>query len=236
MGSFKRVEKKYIVDDNTVKAFIDLLGDKLSEFEYGFHTICNIYYDTDDNELIRRSLDKPIYKEKFRLRSYGTPTDTDLIYLEIKKKYDGVVYKRRVKMPYDVALSYLNEDIYPTEYDCQILREIDYFLKNMMIKPAISLCYDRMAYYITDIPDIRITVDQNIRSRRENLRLGAMPSDEKLLDDNIRVIEIKASQNLPLWFVEAMSKLSILPNSFSKYGKIYEKEKAVSLAQEDLYV
>lgn len=223
-GIFKRIEKKYLLPVDRFHAFMERLGDWVKQDDYGLHTICNIYYDTDQNDLIRRSIEKPVYKEKFRLRSYGIPTKEDMVYLEIKKKYKGTVYKRRVAMPMLAAKEYLEEGRYPKEYDCQILREIDYMINYYNLKPSLYLAYDRRAFYVVDKPEIRFTMDQKIRSREEQLDLMRGDYGEYLFEEDLRLIEIKAPGALPEWFVEAMCELEVYPNSFSKYGKIYSKK------------
>ena len=115
-------------------------------------------------------MEKPCYKEKLRLRSYGTPKETDLVYVELKKKFDGIVYKRRVPMRYKEAKKYLYNGIRPN-MDSQILREIDYTLDFYQARPAVYLAYDRLAFYGKDNPDFRITFDMNIRARQHVLEL-----------------------------------------------------------------
>ena len=65
--------------------------------EYGQHTILSLYYDTDDFRFIRHSMDKPKYKE-ISHPGYGVPSQDSLVFLEIKKKVNGIVYKRRVPL------------------------------------------------------------------------------------------------------------------------------------------
>lgn len=223
-GIFKRVEKKYLLPESRYEALMECLGERITADEYGLHTICNIYYDTNQNDLIRRSIDKPVYKEKFRLRSYGIPQEDSKVYLEIKKKFKGIVYKRRVEMPLAIARDYLSHGRYPREYDCQILREIDYMINYYNLEPHLYLAYDRQAYYVTEDPSIRFTIDQRIRSREDELDLAYGDAGERLFQEDIFLIEIKAPAALPDWFVSALSDLEIYPNSFSKYGKIYTKK------------
>lgn len=223
-GIFKRVEKKYLLPESKFEEFMQSLGNRVTADQYGLHTICNVYYDNNQNDLIRRSIDKPVYKEKFRVRSYGIPSMQDSVFLEIKKKFKGTVYKRRVEMPLEIAMDYLNNGRYPKEYDCQILREIDYMLNYYDLSPHLYLAYDRRAYYVTDQPEIRFTMDQHIRSREDHLDLSYGDEGKHLFEEDLKLIEIKAPVALPEWFVTIMSELEVYPNSFSKYGKIYAKE------------
>ncbi|HOO80339.1 MAG TPA: polyphosphate polymerase domain-containing protein [Lachnospiraceae bacterium] len=220
-GIFKRVEKKYILSASQYQTLMQRIGSKVTADGYGLHTICNIYYDSEHNDLIRRSIEKPVYKEKLRLRSYGIPTEGMDVFLELKKKWKGTVYKRRVELPLHVAEEYMENDRYPVVYDCQILREIDYMIHYYRLQPHLYLAYDRQAFYVTDNPEIRFTIDRRIRSRKNQLKLSLQDKGELLFDENAMLMEIKAPGALPEWFVKSLSELAIYPCSFSKYGRIY---------------
>ncbi|MBE6025007.1 MAG: polyphosphate polymerase domain-containing protein [Cellulosilyticum sp.] len=218
----QRVEKKYMLTKDEYNWLLEELEPHISMDAYGKHTIGNIYYDTDTYELIRYSIEKPKYKEKLRLRSYGIPnTDSD-VYLEIKKKYDGIVYKRRVDLTLAEAEAYLNEGMRPQK-DSQILREIDYFISYYKPKPKLYLAYDRMAYFGREDSSVRITFDHNIRSREYDLSLGKGDYGVLLLDEDRYLMEIKVAGAMPIWLSEILSKLAIYPSSFSKYGNVYKK-------------
>ena len=234
-GIFKRVEKKYLLNGSQRKAFMERLEGRTEEDVYGKYSISNIYFDTADNELIRESLNKPVYKEKLRLRSYGTPKDGDKVFLEMKKKWKGVVYKRRVEFPYRVAMDYIEKGIYPKEYDCQILKEIDYMIKYHGLRPDTFLAYDRRAYVVSEDKNIRFTIDERIRSRKYDLRLSDGDKGKLLMDDDMSLLEIKAPGALPTWFVQIMSELEIFSTSFSKFGRVYQEglEEAYSLERSE---
>lgn len=191
--------------------------------KYGITSICNIYFDTDNSELIRTSIEKPLYKEKLRLRSYGTPnSDESKVFLEIKKKFDGVVYKRRAAMTFRESEDYLNNGIKPSE-NAQIINEMDYIICHYNLKPKLFLAYDRIAYNGIEDEELRITFDKNIRSRENDLSLKSGSYGTNLLDKNIYLMEIKANGGMPLWLADLLSELEIYPMSFSKYGNIYKK-------------
>lgn len=225
-GTFKRVEKKYLLTGRQMEELFALLGERAVPDEYGLHTICNIYFDTEQNELVRRSIEKPSYKEKLRLRSYGIPTQESMVFLELKKKWHGTVYKRRIELPLKAAKEYLEQGIYPEAYDCQILKEIDYTLHFYPLHPGIFLAYDRQAYYLAEHPEVRFTVDQRIRSRENNLDLSLGDHGTLLFDEDIRVLELKAPFALPRWMAAMLSEMQIYPHSFSKYGSIYKEKKS----------
>ena len=146
---FNRYEKKYLLDDDTYKKFKSELDNYMTEDEYGLHTIRNIYFDTEDNELIRTSIEKPKYKEKFRIRCYGEPKEQGKYFLEIKKKYNGLVNKRRMVLPIEEALNYIEKGITP-ETKGQIFNEIDYFLGHYNLYPKRYIAYDRLAIFTRD--------------------------------------------------------------------------------------
>ena len=217
---FKRVEKKYLLNDETYHKLMESMLAHIKADEYGCHTICNIYYDTESSELIRNSIQKPPYKEKLRLRSYGIPNKESTVFLEIKKKYKGTVYKRRISITLGEAEAFLKQGKKPEE-DSQILREIDYFISFYHTEPKLYLAYDRIAYVGIEDENIRITFDKNIRSRTSSLRLDAGDMGELLLDESYHLMEIKVPSAMPVWMVKILSDLEVYPTSFSKYGNVY---------------
>ncbi len=189
----------------------------MTEDQYGFTTIQSLYFDTPSYLLIRRSIDKPEYKEKLRIRGYGIIKENDNVFFEIKKKYDGIVYKRRVTIKEKDAYSllYKNENI-----DSQIKKEIAYF--NSIyddLRPRLLMLYDRIAYVAEDL---RITVDDNVRFRTNDLSLASDMSGIRLLPDDELLLEIKCCGAMPLWLVKFLSQNKIYKTSFSKYGEAYK--------------
>lgn len=232
---FNRVEKKYLL---TLKKFHQL-WEELMEYmlvdEYGLHTICNIYYDTENNELIRNSIEKPVYKEKFRVRSYGVPESFDNVFLEIKKKYNGIVNKRRMILPLEEAENYLNHK-QKISQDSQIFHEIDYFINRYELMPKMFLAYERVALYGKEDSEFRVTFDRNIRSRNWDLTLSKGDSGVLLLEDGSMLMEVKISGAMPMWFAKLLSKYEIFSTSFSKYGSVYKKQLRQQLEGKDFNV
>lgn len=220
---FKRVEKKYLLSEDLYQKLFEKINNYISVDTYDFSTICNIYFDTDDYLLVNRSIEKPIYKEKVRLRSYGVPKKNSKVFLEIKKKYKGVVGKRRVSAPLKEFYTYFDTGKYPT-VDTQIMNEIDYCFKFYNLKPKVFLAYDRYSYKGKDDSNFRITFDKNIRSRTDNLYLENGDNGMLLLDKNCYIMEVKTLGAYPLWFAQILSELNIYPTSFSKYGNVYKKQ------------
>lgn len=229
--SFERIEKKYMMDRDQYRAFMNAVAEELAVDEYGLHTICNIYFDTDHNDLISRSIEKPVYKEKFRLRSYGIPDQDSPVFLEIKKKYDGIVYKRRVEMTLKEAERYLATGIRNEAMDQQIMREIDYFIKAYHPAPKQFIAYDRIAMFGIHDPQIRLTIDQNIRGRREDLYLEHGSYGHRILPAGMYLMEIKVPGAMPVWLARILSEMQIRPVSFSKYGNAYKQWMAAQLAE-----
>lgn len=225
--SFRRYENKYLLTRKQAEAFLQAVGEWILPDQYGEYTIRNLYLDTEDFYFIEHSLDKPVYKEKLRLRSYGAVDEEDRVFLEIKKKYRGIVYKRRIALLLKEAEGYIGEGIRPQnmegEHPEQILEEIDYLMKRYKPYPRIYLAYDRQAYRAKEYPQLRITFDRNIRSRWQDMTLQS-DDGTQLLDtgtEQYRLMEIKSDGALPVEFAMVLSKLKIFPVSFSKYGNIY---------------
>ena len=231
---FERIEKKYLLTAEQYEDLWQHLKDHMKIDEYGLSTICNVYYDTDDFRMVRTSLEKPLYKEKLRLRSYGIPSDSSPVFVEIKKKFDGVVYKRRISLPYREAVNYLNHGIRPeAKVNGQILKELDYVRSFYHPGPAMFIAYDRIATYGKEDPSIRITFDRNIRYRREDLRLSDGDEGALLLEPGSVLMEIKVAGAYPLWMASLLSEFEIYPVSFSKYGRIYETIRQNRTEKED---
>jgi len=188
------------------------------------YIISNIYYDTSDDFLIRHSLSKPLYKEKLRLRSYGIPGEEDKVFLEIKKKFNGKVNKRRTKLTLDEAYEFLETGKPPevkSYMNEQVLKELEYFLQIYDLKPKLYLAYDRIAYFEKNNADLRVSFDMNIRSRRYDLKLENGDFGDLLLDEGMYLMEVKTSLAKPLWLTHMLDELEIRRRSFSKYGTEY---------------
>lgn len=220
-NTFLRYEKKYILSNEKYISLIEKLKEYMEMDSYGEHTICNIYYDTSTYFLIRNSLQKPTYKEKLRIRSYGIPTESDNAFLEIKKKYNGIVNKRRIQSSLKEIYDYLEFGVLPNTNNTQILSEIDYFKSIYILSPKVYLAYDRTAFFGKEDNTFRVTFDKNIRSRFDNLKLEYGDYGKSLLSENTYLMEVKINGTMPYWFVKILSSLEIYPTSFSKYGNVY---------------
>ena len=218
---FKRCEIKYLLTTEQKECILNRIADYISPDAYGNTTIRNIYYDTDNYTLIRKSIEKPIYKEKLRLRSYKQLIQGENAFVELKKKYDGVVYKRRLSMPEDEAEQWITRKYVPP-LDTQIKREIEYFNSfYKTLRPAVYLCYDREAFFAKDDDTFRITFDRNIMYRQNELTLCSEAYGKKLINDDQCLMEIKCTGGMPLWMVSVLSENKIYKTSFSKYGTAY---------------
>lgn len=218
---FERTEKKYVITVSQKNELLELISDKICSDKFGKSTVNSIYYDTDDYRLIRNSIDKPVYKEKLRLRSYCVPNDDSTVFLELKKKYKGVVYKRRKTMKYCDAKNYFKNHILPD--NSQIMREIDSTMNfYKKLAPRMFIGYDRLAYVGKNENDLRITFDFNLKFRTDNLSLDSGRNGESIIGNNFCIMEIKAQNAMPLWLCKALDKLKIYPSSFSKYGTAYQ--------------
>ena len=222
--TFQRYETKYMLSPIMARKLRKSLPGHLQMDEYGLDTICSLYYDTPDHQLIRRSLEKPVYKEKLRLRSYGPAKETSPIYVELKKKYEGIVYKRRERMILSEAVPYLAGKSEPG-FDSQILHEITWFRNYYRgLAPAMYIAYDRIACFGTEDRNFRVTFDTNIRWRTDNLCLDGPTEGTRLLEPGWYLMEVKTPGAVPLWFSKILDDLAIYPASFSKYGFAYQIE------------
>lgn len=235
---FERHEIKYMITDEQREQILKALEGRMIPDPHGVSTICNVYYDTPDFRLIRRSLEKPKYKEKIRLRSYGTPGQDTIVFLELKKKYQGVVYKRRIELPEKSAEDYMAGKVgvdelmtvIAKESGPQIVRELDYFNQFYgNLKPKVYLNYDRCAYFSEEDESLRITFDKNIQWRTDRVTLTEGPGGNSLLAPGANLMEIKTSASIPIWLVTILNDAGARPSSFSKYGRAYQEILAKAL-------
>ena len=224
---FRRIEKKYIITKEQYEYMLHVMQEHMVSDKQRNNTVFSVYFDTPDDLLIRRSIDKPVYKEKLRLRTYGVPDDEASAFIEIKKKFKKVVYKRRVAMTYKDAQEFLLQRIMPDGYESQeqIINEISWFMKNYdPIAPSMLISYDRTAYYAIDSKELRITFDSNILWRDSHLYPSEGAWGQKVVDESIYIMEIKIPGAMPLWLAQALSKEKIYPSSFSKAGTAYRQK------------
>lgn len=219
---FKRYEMKYLLTRAQKEKVLEAMAPYMELDKYGRSTIRNIYYDTDNYRLIRKSLEKPVYKEKLRVRSYRTAGPEDEVFVELKKKYNSVVYKRRIELAEQRAMEYLAGKI-AAPNESQITEEIDYFLQfYKTLTPKVFLSYEREAYYTREKSEFRVTFDENILWRETDLSLQKGAYGEAILAPGQTLMEIKTPGGIPLWMVEVMSRENIRKTSFSKYGNAYQ--------------
>ncbi|MFI3260094.1 MAG: polyphosphate polymerase domain-containing protein [bacterium] len=214
----KRKELKYKLNYDQYIELKNMMESYMCIDKNKKHKISNIYFDTADYKVIIASMEKPIYKEKLRIRKYST---SDSIFIELKKKYKGIVYKKRV----DLDKEKLNDNIFSLETKNQTNCEINHFLEKYEEMDArVYLSYDREAYFCKDDDSFRMTFDSNILFRDTNVSLEL---DDKhdlcVLEDNVFILEVKAAGSLPAWLISFLSEKKIYRSSFSKYAEAYKK-------------
>lgn len=227
---FKRYEKKFIVTKSQYEELLSLIEQYMDTDKYCLdgrsYRICNLYFDTPNNDIIRHSISKPYHKEKLRLRSYDRAQLDDTVYLELKKKTGRIVTKRRVGMTLRQAYDYIYNDLRPDKEKYlpnQVLNEIDYFRKINPCAPVMFVSYDRRAFFEKNNGDVRITFDFNILTRRHGLDLSLPVTGERLIPEDMMIMEVKVPNAIPLWLARKLSEMGIYMTSFSKYGREYRK-------------
>lgn len=221
---FERYEKKYMLTPDQYQRVLWGLRPFVRADRYSNYAISSLYYDTEDFRLIRTSLEKPVYKEKLRMRAYGVPGDHDRVFVELKKKYQGVVYKRRVALEAAEAVRFVDGGIPPMDAaQGQICREIEFFLDSYHPRARVFLAYDREAWQGIENPDLRVTFDTNLRWRDTALDLRAGGYGSPILPPDHILMEVKIPGAAPVWLARLFSDLEIFPTSFSKYGTWYKQ-------------
>ena len=228
----QRYEMKYLLTPEQTAFIKERLKGRMVADKYGLTSIASLYYDTPDYRLIRASIEKPPFKEKIRLRSYGIATNTSPVFLELKRKTDRIVYKRRVSTVIPNVEAFFRGDGEICA-DGQIAREITYFRDYYRdLAPACLIIYDRIAYYEPD-GDLRLTIDHDPRYRIKDLDLTTSMQGTSLLDEGCTILEIKVQQAMPLWLSAILAEGKIYKTSFSKYGEAYKRQayRALQYAQ-----
>ena len=229
--TFKRYELKYKMNRQQKENILQSMNAYMKPDQYGRTTIQNIYYDTDTYRLIRRSLENPAYKEKLRVRSYCPANGDTPVFVELKKKYQHVVYKRRLVCPQAEVIKYFGSGN-PLPDHSQIGNEIRYFWQYYKtLHPAVFLSYEREAYYALDGSDLRVTFDENILYREKDLNLGSAVYGTPILEEGQILMEIKTSGGIPLWMSRALTGNHLYKTSFSKYGTAYQQMQAAEKIQ-----
>lgn len=221
----KRYEKKYMVSPAQYNELISRMITRIEADQYGKHMVCDVYFDTPDYLMIRNSLSKPVYQENLRLRSYGRCTEEKTVFLELKKKYDGAVYKCRVPMKLREARKYLYCGIEPdvAGVEGRAWREVEQAVEFYNPCPAVYLAYERIAFSGKEDPGLRITFDMNMRARFFGMDLGKRTYGVPLAERGQIMMEIKMAGAMPMWLVRLLSELKICHVSLSKYGMYYQK-------------
>ena len=223
--AFERRETKYIIPNERFADFLTALAEYMEQDEYGRHLIQSLYYDTDNYQMIRHSMEKPVYKEKFRVRCYGLACEDSLVFLELKKKIDRVVYKRRIAISYEAYQTWLAGGAFPMdEKQPQISRELAWvFYQYPDLKPKVLISYERLSYFGKANAQFRVTFDQQISYQSEPFDLSTL-NNRALVAPEIGVLmEVKALGAYPLWFVELLNQYQLQKSSFSKYAQTYQR-------------
>lgn len=219
----KRYELKYILNAEQTAYMREKLKGHMEVDQFGLTSIASLYYDTPDYRLIRTSVDKPAFKEKIRLRSYGLATDSSPVFLELKRKAYGIVYKRRVQTTIPLVNKFFEREgdiCGPGQINDEITTFRDFY---DTLVPSCLIIYDRTAYFEPG-GDLRLTIDDNPRYRMEHLDLRYSMDGISLLGDGSSIMEIKIQQAMPLWLAEILSNGRIYKGSFSKYGEAYRQQ------------
>ena len=218
----KRYELKYYLSKDQLAFFNSKIKEHMKVDKYGLTTIASLYYDTPDFRLINKSIEKPNFKEKLRVRSYGLAKKDSKTFLEIKSKCDEIVYKRRIALLEKDANELITNK--ETKNKDQISRELEAFSENFeKLEPKYLIIYDRVAYY-QDNSDIRLTVDMNPRYRTSELNLHTSMEGKALTDIDGAILEVKVQHSVPLWLVKILSEGKIYKTGFSKVGAAHKLE------------
>ncbi len=225
-NTFERREKKLLADTALLPKIEEWLNEYFDTDPYNIcgkpYEIGNIYFDNDNRDVTRHSISNPFFKEKLRLRSYGTPDLQSNVFFEIKRKMNKIGTKRRAIIPLSLAYDFLETNIIPADesyINRQVLSEISYFIGTYNVKPSVYISYMRKAYFGKNDPSLRLTIDSDILTRHTDLRLEAGRFGNSLLPEGKSLIELKFNGATPIWFAQMMSEFNLSYSPYSKVGR-----------------
>jgi len=222
-----RQEVKYLISRASHDALLRDLANHLVPNKFFAQTIHNVYFDNDTNDLILRSIEKKEFKDKLRLRAYHMDGELGNPLIELKKKYKGTSYKRRIKLTIEQARDLINGGA--LNHTGQIADEMRFLIARTGCTPKMYIGYDRASYDVVGHDDLRITFDSNVRCRTTNLDFAPNPADKNIIDADHYILEIKAADTFPLWLTDALTRNGIFPQSFSKYARAFVCTEAIPL-------
>lgn len=239
-STFARKEKKYLLSPTQFDSLMGEIGDRLEEEPFGRSKVSSLYYDTPSFELIGRSLEKPLYKEKLRIRAYGEYDPAAAVFVELKKKFKGIVYKRRVQMSERAAYLFMGGRPYgqvcrayplgegertscvSAQAEEQIAREVEACIhRHPGLVPSMMVVVDRLPLHTVDGSDVRITFDIDARYRCEGLAFSQRLAGDPIFPGGEVVMEVKCQAAYPLWLVRALDRVEAYCRPCSKYGTAY---------------
>ena len=248
-GIFERREKKFLVEQQRLESFLNKIHTHLTPDERGVTKVSSLYYDTPENTLISRSLEKPVYKEKLRIRAYGEVSSDSIVFVELKKKFKGIVYKRRFGCALNDSYAFMQNGkgmsdtfLCSQEMQGQTMSDTTLAKRNYLevkacknryrkLEPKMLIVTNRLALYTNDGSGVRLTIDFQPCFDSQNLKLDSQAPHQSLIDEDVCILEIKSANALPMWMIEAMSEARIRPQSFSKYGHAFKISKEVNMAK-----
>ena len=240
METFERKEIKYLLTPMQYIQFRALAEGHMVPAEYPEGDVCSVYYDTPDDTLINRSIAGGKYKEKLRVRSYGASNPESPVFVEIKKKFKGITYKRRVNCTLAAAKAFLQGMDYEqavqqwplasaeaqaastSTQSLQIAGEIAWMRDHYEgLAPKMEVRTHRLSFVDSENPELRITFDANVAWQKadETAAHSMFPHGE-------RILEVKCGNAFPMWLVAALNECGARPQSVSKYGRAYQASMA----------
>ena len=217
--TFQRKELKYLLDAPSLYRLREAVSRHLLPSEFGTSQVNSLYLDTRERSVIARSVEKPLYKEKLRIRWYrsGSLATASEAFVELKKKHKGIVYKRRLAVSPQTAIGFSRGSGLGGS---QIAREIEAARQRMgdLLPSALVICR-RTSFGSDGEGELRITFDEGLRV----LDLFDGGQTVYPLEPGQVVLEVKGANAHPFWLVDALSAERAYPVAFSKYGAFYER-------------
>ncbi len=226
LHAFNRYEIKYFVDELRVPELRRELAAHMDSDPYsphGGYPVTSVYYDTADLRFYWEKIEGLRFRRKLRMRLYGAPaacTDDTPVQVEIKQRVNRVTQKRRIELPYAVALNWLD---HRAELDCGpaqrgFVDEVSTLVQNLDLRPIVTTGYLREAFVGRDADlGLRVTVDHKVHGRDRDFRFDSGAENRFIIPPKLAIVEVKANERVPYWITDLLARTDMSVVRVSKY-------------------
>lgn len=226
----ERRELKYLISIRQKNEIISFLKhfcimDSHIKTQESYYEVLSTYYDSPNFKSYAEKINGEKNRIKFRIRKYG---DNKLKYIELKRKFEDIIIKSRIKLENDVNIfekKFIESDLFKSKanQEKQTIHEAIYLKEKYALEPKINILYNRTALIDIAGTGIRITIDQDLRCAKVNDEKTYKDMYEYFVDRKYAVLEIKLNRQIPKWVYQLVKSFNLTRTAFSKYQLAIER-------------